>query len=103
MSNPISKSISFFAFALSALLVGPVLAQDNTNTSVQVGKVNINHTRQCGDVNDNATYQDGKININKTHQGGCNERGNEKGQAGGAKADGTHPGKGRSALAARAR
>jgi hypothetical protein len=99
MSNPISKPIPFVAFVLSALLVGPVLAQDNSNTTVQVGKVNINHTRQCGDTNDNATYQDGKVNINKTKQGGCNERGNGQG----AKADGTHPGKGRSALAARAR
>ncbi|WP_296810843.1 hypothetical protein [Thiocapsa sp.] len=103
MSNSIFKPLPLIAFALSALLVGPVLAQDNTNRSVQVGKVNINHTRQCGDTNDNATYQDGKVNINKTKQGGCNDRGNGKGQGGGAKADGTHPGKGRSALAAQAR
>ncbi|RKT43075.1 hypothetical protein [Thiocapsa rosea] len=103
MSNSISRPISVVAVMLSACLCGPVLAQDNTNTSVQSGKVNINHTRQCGDINDNATYQDGKVNINTTRQGGCNDRGSGKGQAGGAKANGTHPGQGRSALAARAR
>jgi hypothetical protein len=103
MSNPVSSQIPFVALAMSAFMVGPVLAQDSTNTTVQVGKVNINHTRQCGDTNDNTTYQDGKVNINKTNQGGCNDRGNGKGQGGGAKADGTHPGKGRPALAAQAR
>jgi hypothetical protein len=103
MLNSISTPISVVAVMLSACLCVPVFAQDNTNTTVQAGKVNINHTRQCGDTNDNATYQDGKVNINKTNQGGCNERGSGKGQGGGAKADGTHPGKGRSALAARAR
>jgi hypothetical protein len=103
MSNPVSSQIPFVALAMSAFMVGPVLAQDSTNTTVQVGKVNINHTRQCGDTNDNTAYQDGKVNINKTNQGGCNDRGNGRGQGGGAKADGTHPGKGRPALAAQAR
>ena len=103
MSHSIFKPFSLIAFGLSVFLCGPVLAQDNTNTSVQVGKVNINHTRQCGDTNDNATYQDGKVNINTTNQGGCKARVNGQGQGGGATADGTHPGKRRSALAAQAR
>ena len=102
MSNPISKPNLFAAFALSALLAGPVLAQDSTNTSVQVGKVNINHTRQCGDTNDNATYQDGKVNINTTKQS-CNDRGSGKWQGGGVKVDGALLNKGRSALAAQVR
>ncbi len=46
-----------------------VAAQDNRNTSFQVGQVNINRTWQCGELNQNSTYQDGRININQTRQG----------------------------------
>jgi hypothetical protein len=46
-----------------------IAAQDNRNSSFQVGQVNINRTWQCGETNQNSTYQDGRININQTRQG----------------------------------
>jgi len=51
----------------TALSPAAVQAQ-NTNTTVQDGRVNINRTYQVGDSNDNATYQTGKVNINRTLQ-----------------------------------
>ncbi|NCC23509.1 MAG: hypothetical protein EOM26_13855 [Alphaproteobacteria bacterium] len=102
MSHVIFNPFPVVVLGLLAVLCTPVWAQENANTSVQVGKVNINHTRQCGDTNDNATYQDGKVNINTTRQG-CNDRRSWKGHGGGVNADGTQTGQGRSALAAQAR
>ncbi|MFB1485801.1 MULTISPECIES: hypothetical protein [unclassified Thiocapsa] len=102
MSSAIFKPFPLIAFGLSAFLCGPVLSQDTTNTTFQVGKVNINHTRQCGDTNDNATYQEGKVNINMTRQG-CNDRRSGNGQGSGGKVDGARLGHGRATLAAQER
>lgn len=60
--------LSFIAIALLAGLSASVGAQDNANTTTQIGKVNINRTYQCGDQNLNSTYQEGKVNINRTVQ-----------------------------------
>jgi len=69
-----------------------VLAQ-NTNTTIQEGKVNINHTFQCGDSNDNATYQAGKVNINHTRQR-CGDSRNQTGQFGDVNHNRTDQGRG---------
>ena len=66
--KPRSTVLSIALIALAGL-GGQALAQQNDNSTVQVGKVNINRTAQCGDVNTNTTYQQGKININQTAQG----------------------------------
>jgi hypothetical protein len=61
--------------ALSATLLGAASAQaQNTNTTVQEGRVCINRTFQSGDSNDNATYQSCKISINRTVQRGKENR-----------------------------
>lgn len=59
-----------------ATILGPVSAQaDNTNTTIQEGRININQTVQYGSgENNNATYQTGKININRTIQLSGNNR-----------------------------
>ena len=65
---PSTSRLQLFAFGLLAALAYPSLAQENVNTTTQIGKVNINRTFQCGDVNTNSTYQEGKVNLNKTIQ-----------------------------------
>ena len=71
-----SKFLNSFLGAVGAVLalsLGPVAVQaQNTNTTIQDGRVNINRTYQTGDSNDNATYQTGKVNINRTIQLGGN-------------------------------
>jgi hypothetical protein len=69
-----THSVIAVTIALAVLLAGTVqvaAAQANSNTTVQVGQVNINRTSQCGDTNSNTTYQDGRVNINQTNQGAC--------------------------------
>jgi len=57
------------AIGASVLLLGSASVQgENSNTTIQEGRVNINRTIQYGTDNDNATYQTGKININRTIQ-----------------------------------
>jgi len=58
-----------------------VSAQENMNTTMQVGQVNINRTFQCGDTNENSTYQEGRVNINHTVQA-CRNGGNRGGRSG---------------------
>jgi hypothetical protein len=61
--------------ALWATLLSAASAQaQNTNTTIQEGRVCINRTFQSGDSNDNATYQSCKININRTVQRGKDNR-----------------------------
>jgi hypothetical protein len=61
--------------ALWAPLLGAASAQaQNTNTTIQEGRVCINRTFQSGDSNDNATYQSCKVNINRTVQRGKENR-----------------------------
>lgn len=62
---------SLAAAAMLATLAGPVLADSqNTNTTIQEGRINTNDTFQRGDSNDNATYQEGRDNANRTRQRG---------------------------------
>jgi hypothetical protein len=79
MYKTIRSSALSLALIVLAGLGGPVLAQENENSTVQVGKVNINRTAQCGEINTNTTYQQGKININQTAQG-CGKTDGRKGQ-----------------------
>lgn len=58
----------------------PVSAEENMNTTVQAGKVNINRTFQCGETNGNATYQEGRVNINHTVQA-CRNGGSRGGRS----------------------
>ncbi|MDD3353073.1 hypothetical protein [Zoogloea sp.] len=61
------------AAVVSILLAGlsmPVLAQVNTNTTIQEGQVNTNATKQKGRDNDNVTVQRGGDNLNRTRQRG---------------------------------
>jgi hypothetical protein len=81
MRSRIPMRLPFVGVVMLACLGAPLSAEDNMNTTTQVGKVNINQTRQCGDTNDNATYQDGKVNINRTVQGGCGSPGSSMGEA----------------------
>ena len=83
MTSATTKLLAFAVAVILATLGGPVWAQtQNTNTTIQVGQVNINRTYQCGDSNDNVTYQSGRININHTIQR-CGNNGNRMGQLGG--------------------
>jgi len=72
------KSIAFQARRLvvsAALATGLGIAPaqgQNTNTTIQEGRVCINRTFQSGESNDNATYQSCQININRTMQIGGN-------------------------------
>lgn len=71
----------------SAILVGAsvsVLAQVNTNTTIQSGRVNTNDSSQQGKDNDNATHQTGKDNANRSRQSGDINT-NQTGQFGGGK------------------
>ncbi len=62
-------------FAVLATMLGTASAQaQNTNTTIQEGRVCINRTSQYGDSNDNTTYQDCKVNINRTMQRGKENR-----------------------------
>jgi hypothetical protein len=79
MYNTIRSSILSIALITLAALGGQAPAQENDNSTVQVGKVNINRTAQCGEINTNTTYQQGKININQTAQG-CGKTDGRKGQ-----------------------
>jgi hypothetical protein len=77
------KPLPLAVAALLAFSCGPIAAWgENTNTTIQHGRVNINYTFQQGDgSNENTTYQDGKVNINRTIQiGGRNN--NRTGQLG---------------------
>lgn len=80
-----SKRFQPFLIAMAvmwAAMLGTASAQaQNTNTTVQEGRVCINRTAQYGDSNDNATYQDCKVNINRTTQIGGNNM-NQTGQFG---------------------
>lgn len=61
--------------AMWAAMLGTASAQaQNTNTTLQEGRVCINRTLQSGDSNDNATYQSCKVNINRTVQRGTKNR-----------------------------
>jgi hypothetical protein len=61
--------------AMWAAMLGTASAQaQNTNTTIQQGRVCINRTFQSGDSNDNATYQTCKVNINRTVQRGKENR-----------------------------
>jgi hypothetical protein len=80
--------------ALLAVSLGPAAAQ-NSNTTVQDGRVCINRTQQLGDVNHNTTDQYCRININRTvqlDQGGGNRGGTAR--RAGVKPDGHEPGRG---------
>lgn len=66
--TPYSPGLRLFTFGLLAALTYPSFAQENVNTTTQIGKVNINRSFQCGEDNANSTYQEGKVNINKTIQ-----------------------------------
>lgn len=77
MNDP-RRRLQFLILPLLTVLSTAPVAQDNLNTTTQVGKVNINRTYQCGDENLNSTYQEGKVNINRTVQvcgRGAQERG----------------------------
>ena len=73
-----SKAFQPFLLVVSAVLatmLGTASAQaQNTNTTIQEGRVCINRTFQYGDSNDNATYQTCKVNINRTVQRGKENR-----------------------------
>jgi len=92
-----SKFLNSFLGAVGAVLalsLGPVAVQaQNTNTTIQDGRVNINRTYQTGDSNDNATYQTGKVNINRTIQIGGYPR-SQTGQFGRINYDETNQGRG---------
>jgi len=60
------------AVAWGAMLSPTTTHAENTNTTIQNGKVCINRTFQSGDNNANSTYQDCKVNINRTGQIGKN-------------------------------
>jgi hypothetical protein len=100
MHLPSRKPILIIALAMLFNISGVAAAQDNTNSTIQVGKVNINRTTQCGETNTNATYQEGKVNINQTSQGGCGGPQNPKRQGHGTPPDRTDQGRGRPAHAA---
>lgn len=71
MKLPSSLAVTIGLGVLLAVSVPTAAAPSNSNTTVQLGQVNINRTSQCGDANTNTTYQDGRVNINQTNQGGC--------------------------------
>jgi hypothetical protein len=103
MLSRIPMPLPLVGFVMLTCLGAPLSAEDNMNSTIQVGKVNINQTRQCGDINDNATYQDGKVNINRTVQGGCGGRGSAMGEAGKMNANKPRPDRSQASLAAKAR
>lgn len=78
--------------ALWAALLGTAQAQ-NTNSTIQEGRVCINRTFQSGDSNDNATDQSCKVNINRTVQRGKENR-NATAQVGRRDYNATHQGRG---------
>lgn len=82
MASNAFKRFLIVLIAVSATLVGPVSVRaQNTNTTIQDGRININRTFQIGSSSDNATYQTGKVNINRTIQIGGSKR-NRTGQFG---------------------
>lgn len=94
MPTATSKLLPFVVTAMLATLGSPVSAStQNTNTTIQEGKVNINRTFQCGESNDNATYQSGKININHTIQR-CGNNRNQTAQFGRVNHNKTDQGRG---------
>lgn len=80
-----STNLKAFRLVVGAVLatgLGIASAQvQNTNTTIQEGRVCINRTSQYGDSNDNSTYQGCKVNINRTTQAGGNSM-NQTGQFG---------------------
>jgi hypothetical protein len=67
------QAVLVITMAAWAAMGAPATTQaENTNTTVQNGKVCINRTFQSGDNNANSTYQDCKVNINRTGQIGKN-------------------------------
>jgi len=69
MARKFCQSFPWAWGVVLATALGPAAVQaQNTNTTLQDGRVNINRTYQVGDSNDNATYQTGKVNINRTIQ-----------------------------------
>jgi hypothetical protein len=91
--------LRFIALPLLAGLAATAGAQDNLNTTTQIGKVNINRTYQCGDQNLNSTYQEGNVNINRTVQV-CG-RGAQGRGLGGMRGGAREPARGEPALAAK--
>jgi minor curlin subunit len=85
----VTPKLSFAVAALLATLAGPVLAESNTNTTIQEGRINTNDTYQRGRVNDNATYQEGQDNANRTRQYGV-DNWNQTGQFGRSNYNETH-------------
>ncbi len=102
MHNTIRGSALSLALILLVGLSGQALAQENDNSTVQVGKVNINRTAQCGEINTNTTHQQGKININQTAQG-CGKTDGRKGPVHGHPSQRTDQGRGRPTHAAAGR
>lgn len=76
MMKTVSRLLQFFWMTALVAWFSVAAAQDNINSTVQVGQVNINRTSQCGDDNQNSTFQEGRVNINTTNQG-CPHRGRE--------------------------
>jgi hypothetical protein len=108
MYNKIRNSVLSIALITLAGLGGQALAQENHNSTVQIGKVNINRTAQCGEINTNTTYQQGKVNINQTAQGcgktdGRKGHGQDQGQGPGHLSQRADQGRGRPAHAAAGR
>jgi hypothetical protein len=91
--------LRFIALPLLVGLSAIASAQDNLNTTTQIGKVNINRTYQCGDQNLNSTYQEGKVNINRTVQV-CGKGAQGRG-LGGMRGSAREPGGGARAIAAK--
>lgn len=102
MYNAIRSSVLSITIVMLTGLSGQALAQQNDNSTVQIGKVNINRTAQCGEINTNTTYQEGKVNINQTAQG-CRERDSRKGPTHGKTSQRTNQSQGRPAHAAAGR
>ena len=75
MNSTAFRPFLFVLGAMLATMFGTESAQaQNTNTTIQEGRVCINRTFQYGDSNDNATYQTCEININRTVQRGQENR-----------------------------
>ncbi len=99
------QPFSLCVLAVSVLWLGVAAAQENTNSTRQVGQVNINRTQQCGEENQNATYQEGRVNINRTSQGcpGNGAQGRSTGRSAAPRAKGPADERGKAAAAGRGR
>jgi hypothetical protein len=94
MTSKAFQPFLLVASAVLATMLGTASAQaQNTNTTIQEGRVCINRTSQYGDSNDNATYQTCKVNINRTVQRG-KENSNATAQFGRHNSNETHQSRG---------